>query len=52
MKYFRWSLDEVMNMSWDNFMLFMASIPRYDFDERGTSAGTEKIEEKEAWEIF
>lgn len=39
MKYFRWSHDEIMNMSYDNYNMYLASIPRHDTDDDDPNAG-------------
>ncbi|WPU91791.1 hypothetical protein SNE25_20960 [Mucilaginibacter sabulilitoris] len=33
MKYFRWPPDFINTMTWDNFTLFMKSIPDFDSDD-------------------
>ena len=48
MKYFRWQPDFIHTMTWTNFMLYMASIPRYDDDDKAE----EKIEVKDLDDIF
>lgn len=48
MKYFRWSeWDVKWNMTWDNYMLYISSIPQYDSED-----SSPKIETKDASELF
>lgn len=48
MKYFRMSeWDIKWRMTWDNYMLYVASIPTFDTEEK-----TDEPEEKHAADIF
>ena len=38
MKYFRWSHDQIMNMSWDNYTMYLSSIPSVDTDDKDDDA--------------
>lgn len=43
MKYFRWSESEIMNMTYDKFTMYLATIPDYETEEtdkRGTTDTT------------
>jgi len=33
MKYFRWSHEQIMNMSWDNYTMYLTSIPSINTDD-------------------
>lgn len=39
MKYFRWTNDQIMNMSYDNYNMYLASIPRHDTDDENPNSG-------------
>jgi hypothetical protein len=47
MKYFKWPPDFINTMTWTNFMLYMASIPRYDGKQKAPP-----IEVKDSDDIF
>jgi hypothetical protein len=47
MKHFRWAPEFIYTMTWANFMLYMASIPRYDSKPK-----EEPIEVKDSDDIF
>jgi hypothetical protein len=34
MKYFRWPPDFINTMTWANYTLYVASIPKYDTDDK------------------
>ncbi|SMC53292.1 hypothetical protein SAMN04488101_101145 [Pedobacter nyackensis] len=40
-----------MEMTWDNYVLYLASIPKHD-DEVDTADKGQKPEVKEAWDLF
>jgi hypothetical protein len=43
MHYFpSWSEKRIMNMSWENLMMYLASIPRYESDDSESEQGKEK----------
>jgi hypothetical protein len=39
-----------MKMTWDNYVLYLASIPKYEDDESGKAE--DKPEVKDAWDLF
>ncbi len=50
MKYFRWSHEQIMNMSFDNYMMYMVSIPTTP-DSSDTETGQEASEEMDLFNM-
>lgn len=46
MKYFRWSHEQIMNMSWENYTMYIASIPLTPGkpDDKDDDAPTEEVD--------
>jgi hypothetical protein len=53
MKYFRWSESQVMNLSYEKFTMYLASIPDYETeDDDKTSTGEKKKEPVGSFNLF
>lgn len=54
MKYFRWSEQDIMNMSYEKFTMYLASIPDYttEEDDEKTSTGEKKNEVVGSFNLF